>query len=834
VSNPASGQALLHFPADGGGVGALMRAHDWSTSPLGPPEGWPQSLRSVVGLLLASKFPMFVAWGPELGFLYNDSYALILGEKHPRALGRRFSDIWSDIWEDIRPLVDRALAGEATFHQDLPLTMLRNGYEEQTWFTFSYSPVRDESGTVAGMFCACTETTGTVLAEWRQNFLLALGDRQRELRDPLAITAAAAEMLGRRLNVAQVGYTDIDDSGEWLTVGRDWSDGRIPSVVGRHRLADFGPSIAAALRSGAPLVVPDVRTDARTREPSAAAAFAALSIRAVLAVPLVKQGRLAATLFLHHSEPRNWTAAEIALAADVAERTWAENERARAEAALRESEARFRHMADNAPVMVWVTDPDGRCTYLSRSWYAFTGQTPETALGHGWLDAVHPDDQAAAERRFHEATATRAPFRMEYRLRRHDGEWHWAIDAAAPRFADGGAFLGFVGSVIDITLRKRAEEALEQAKEAAERANLAKSRFLAAASHDLRQPMQSLLLFLEILKPHVAPKGQDALKHLGRGLDALRDLLDSLLDISRLDAGIVQPAVETFAVGDLIEQIASASAPVAAAKGLELHMTPCPAAVRSDPTLLGRMLRNLVENALRYTDAGRITIKCREHAGRLRIEVHDTGIGIPPDHLERIWEEFHQVGNPERDRNRGLGLGLAIVQRLSVLLDHPVDVRSAPGRGSVFAIEVPLGRDAPQLAAVPAGEAAGNGRFAVLVDDDAIVLLALKATFESWGYAVLAAGSADQALAGLRMAGRRPDVVVADYRLREGRSGTEAILRVRETFGTDIPGIVLTGETGGEVHQDATEHRFEVIHKPVTPRQLAGALERLTPNRGGP
>src|SRR5688572_20392288 len=149
----------LEFLTGGGDVGALMRTHDWSTSPLGPPASWPQSLRAVVSLILQSRFPMFVAWGKDLGFLYNDPYAEILGAKHPRALGRRFDDIWSEIWADISPLIDAALAGQATYREDLPLVMNRKDYDEQTWFTFSYSPVRDESGAVAGMFCACVETT---------------------------------------------------------------------------------------------------------------------------------------------------------------------------------------------------------------------------------------------------------------------------------------------------------------------------------------------------------------------------------------------------------------------------------------------------------------------------------------------------------------------------------------------------------------------------------------------------------------------------------------------------------------------------------------------------
>src|SRR6478735_4815147 len=177
LSQASSRISTAPFLQDGGELGMLMRRHDWSTSPLGPPENWPLTLRSVVGPLLQSQFPMFVAWGSELGFLYNDSYAEILGAKHPRALGRRFYDIWSEIWPDISPLVDAAMNGQATYREDLPLLMNRKGYHEQTWFTFSYSPVRDEAGEAAGIFCACTETTQRILAE------RALRDSEARLRE---------------------------------------------------------------------------------------------------------------------------------------------------------------------------------------------------------------------------------------------------------------------------------------------------------------------------------------------------------------------------------------------------------------------------------------------------------------------------------------------------------------------------------------------------------------------------------------------------------------------------------------------------------------------------
>jgi PAS domain S-box-containing protein len=215
----------LDFYAGGGNAGALMRAHDWSDSPLGPPERWPQSLRTVVSLLLQSQFPMFVAWGPDLGFLYNDPYAEILGAKHPRALGRRFYDIWSEIWPDISPLIDAAMAGHATYHEDLPLLMNRKGYDEQTWFTFSYSPVRDDGGKVAGIFCACFETTQKVLVE---RAIRKSEGQLRELNETLEcrVTEAIAErnILADIVERTNAFVQVIDLEYRWLAVNRAAAD----------------------------------------------------------------------------------------------------------------------------------------------------------------------------------------------------------------------------------------------------------------------------------------------------------------------------------------------------------------------------------------------------------------------------------------------------------------------------------------------------------------------------------------------------------------------------------------------------------------------------------
>ena len=862
-----------------------MRTSDWSSSPLGPPDAWSPALKTIVELMLASRIPMFVAWGDDLGFLYNDAYRHILADKHPDALGRRFEDIWSEIWSDISAMVDAALQGRATYSEDLPLTMNRKGHDEQTWFTFSYSPARDEHGRIAGMFCACTETTGQVLAdrarleanerlemalsagngvgtwdwdvpndrvladarfaeiygvdpekarlgaplteffgsmhpddgprvraeidealktggafqseyrllqpngearwvaaqgraslapdgrplrlpgvtfditerrrmtdalreseeryrtlfgdsttglciiemkfdperrpidylivegnaaferltglagangkwvsevapgleqhwfdlygrvaltgeparfenpadifgrwydvqamrigepearrvailfnditarkglELRQQVLLELNDAVRDLTDPGDIAQASSRILAEALQVSRVGYGVMDTDAETITIERDynapgvksiagvihfrdfgdyiedlargdvvvfddggadprvtdggkaldsisaralinlplieqgrvvallfvnnatprhwseddialvrevaervrtateraratvalrrnaerlrfldalnvevakvtsadevlavttrmtaqhlkvancayadmdpdqdgftirgdWAEPGMASIVGHYQLADFGKLAVQELGARRPLIINDNLTEIAPEE---AATFQAIGIGATICMPLVKEGRLTALMAVHHRGPHAWTEEELETIREVTERSWAHVERVRAEAGLRESEARFRNMADNTPMMMWVTDPTGHCLYLNKTWYDFTGQSPAEAEGFGWLDATHPDDKARAEEVFLTANAAREPFMLEYRLRRADGVYRWAIDAASPRFGSDGQYLGYVGSVIDIDERREVEDAL--------------------------------------------------------------------------------------------------------------------------------------------------------------------------------------------------------------------------------------------------------------------------------------------------------------------------------------------------------------------------------------
>ncbi len=498
-------------------------------------------------------------------------------------------------------------------------------------------------------------------------------------------------------------------------------------------------------------------------------------------------------------------------------------ERMRREDALRMSEERFRSLVENAPNIMWLNHPDGRLKFFNAAWRSYTGH--ETEEDTRW-NILHPEDQERIKNLRHHALATGEPYEYEMRLRRADGAYRWHLGRVTPVREDE-KIVSWIGTSMDV-------HDIHRAREAAQEADRSKTRFLAAASHDLRQPMQSILLFTEALQPHIKDAaGRAKMTHLHNSLDALRGLLDSLLDVSRLDADIVTPQFEDFPVSEVIGPLSAAYAAVAREKGLGWQVSACAAQVCSDRVLLGRILRNLIENAVRYTAAGEISIDCTLWNGSLLIEVRDTGIGIPPEHRHRIFEEFHQVGNPERDRTQGLGLGLAIVRRLSRLLNHPITVTSEPGQGSTFTLSVPLAAvEAPPvqpplpLVPPPASTDGRTKRFVVVVDDDPMVLMGLEAMLREWGYDVLTAGSTDEALKNLQEEHRRPDILLVDYRLREERVGTEAVLRIRAMFGTEVPGIIVTGEIGPEPQQDAAEHGLGLLHKPVSPRLLEVALTR--------
>ena len=401
------------------------------------------------------------------------------------------------------------------------------------------------------------------------------------------------------------------------------------------------------------------------------------------------------------------------------------------------------------------------------------------------------------------------------------------VNEMAERLADAHA-----------SMARRIDEAtaeLRARKEEAERANLAKSRFLAAASHDLRQPLHALGLFLsELDQQALDERSRQITERLMASTQAMEGLLDSLLDISRLDAGVLTPERSAFDMRAKLEHIVASHSDAATARGLRLRLRCPPCWAFTDPLLFERIVANLVGNAIRYTQRGSVLVACRRRGDRLRVEVRDSGLGIAAENQQIIFQEFVQLGNPERARDKGLGLGLAIVRRLADLLGHRLALRSAPGRGSVFAVELPAAPPPAPARGTREGRALGHfgGLRVVLVDDDALALGAMSGLLASWGCEVTSAQTVDEALDALAPsatdAAPAPDILITDLRLGGPTDGLALIAAVRARPGlAGLPAVLISGDTAPETLARIQAAGVQMLHKPVRPARLRALMHRL-------
>lgn len=416
---------------------------------------------------------------------------------------------------------------------------------------------------------------------------------------------------------------------------------------------------------------------------------------------------------------------------------------------------------------------------------------------------------------------------------------HWGVAIGIPIFAVvASRFMWTYSQVFIETLKLRYENVdlvaqLTLQKEAAEAANLAKSRFLAVASHDLRQPMHALNLYVGSLAAlDLSERARGLLGNVRHCGEAMDKMFRALLDVSRLDAGTVLPETRSFFIASLLERIRVEFEPQARNKGLELRIVSCSATVHSDPSLIERILRNLVANAITHTSRGKVLVGCRRFKGKLRVAVYDSGPGIAAEHQASVFEEFYQVGNPERDRSKGLGLGLAIVARLAKLLSTPITLQSEAGKGSMFAVDLPRVRkkDGEQVVAhaVPnTWRDDLSGTYVVVVDDEAAILDATRTLLETWGCEVVTAASGTEAIQRLGSSARVPDVLMCDYRLRSHEDGISVVEALRAEFNEDIPAMLITGDTGPERIREIEASGLLVLHKPLREEQLRASLSRL-------
>jgi len=456
--------------------------------------------------------------------------------------------------------------------------------------------------------------------------------------------------------------------------------------------------------------------------------------------------------------------------------------------------------------------------------------------GAEWLERIHPDDRpqvSACLTGVHPDTPSHS---VTFRYLRPDGGQVWLEQIAVTEFDAAGKPRRVHGLTTDITERKRFEHEISRAQKSAELADRAKSSFLAAASHDLRQPLQTLRFLqgaLELHHPH--GEGRKLVTGIGRSLDTMSSILSSLLDVNQLETGNLRPSRTDFVIGEVFDSVAVDFCRPIEEKRLQCRLVQSRLVVQSDRRMLEEIIRNLLSNAVRYTDRGKILVGCRRAGDKVRIEVWDSGVGVADDQLPHIFKEYYQ--GTEGVARGGFGLGLAIVRRLGEILDHKVDVRSTSGKGTGFSIEVPRGHataQGPLSAWAPDHESSTFRGVLLIIEDETTVRSAINRLLKATGIRAVVAATASEALALINQQDVRPDFVLCDYNLRGSANGVESIKALRAALGWNVPAIVMTGDTRSDTMEAIASHDMTVLIKPFLANDLLRMIERLHCNSGLP
>ncbi len=494
-----------------------------------------------------------------------------------------------------------------------------------------------------------------------------------------------------------------------------------------------------------------------------------------------------------------------------------------------------RSVIDSAPDAMVIIDSSGKIVFANRQVTALFGYESASIVG-GPIEALLPE-------RFRKRhVGHRSNYTNNVRVRpmgiglelfgvRKDGT-EFPVEISLSPVSQGDEIM-VAAAIRDVTERKQVETALKEARREAEHANLAKSRFLATASHDLRQPLQTLGLLNGALRRMLHdPDCLEVLEQQELATDAMARLLNALLDISKLESGAIRLDLVDFSITPLFEQMRGEFASIATSKGLRFSIDAATANVNSDPALIGQVMRNLVSNAIKYTPRGSVELRCEHVGNAVRIEVRDSGVGIPPDQLRLVFDEFYQVGVSPNSSREGYGLGLSIVQRIAKLLDLEINVASEPGKGSVFSFELPAALDAPavnggartreQIVLAPAPGAPQI----LLVEDEPGVRNAMRMLLKIAGYRVLVAASAEASITMLASE-RDVDLIVTDFHLEGGRTGTEVIAAARAALGPDARAILVTGDTSSAVREMRGDAHLRITSKPINSDELLALVKEL-------
>jgi PAS domain S-box-containing protein len=793
---PLSDFPDLSFLREGGAMGALIRTFDWPATPLGPLAAWPQSLKTAVSLMLRAQQPVFVGWGPDFISLYNDGYIAILGAKHPAALGRPMSEVWSEIWEALRPLNDAIMRGESHSFENRPFRLAGRATAGPSYFSFTYTPLLDDDGRVAGIFCAAMETTTAV----------RLAEEARAARDAQEALLTSEERLRLATDAAEIAFWDANVV-----------DG---TLVWQPRLR-----VMFGISGDAPLTLDDFFGGLHPEDREAVtAAFAAAcdpQRRALFNAEYRTVGRDDGRV--------RWVAAKgrglfdatgrcvraNGTAIDVTSRKAAEQAM---EVALAASRTGTFHWDIQENLLWWDVA-------LDRLFGLRPGQAVRSL--DQFIALVHPDDRAEVIRRCERCRDFGDDFEMEFRVVYPDGSLHWLYDRGRTFLNAAGRAKTMTGACVDIT-------DLWEAREALRRADRQKDDFLATLAHELRNPLAPLRTGLHLLQRGGGAPEQTARVHgiMQRQLDHMVRLVDDLLDIARISQGKISLRQEHLALHTVLEQAVDVCRPLMDAQGHTLVWEGVDPQwrVSGDATRLVQVVGNLLNNAAKYTPpGGRVTLRAGAEGGMLRIEVEDTGIGIPPDLLERVFDRFAQVQQHLERAQGGLGIGLSVVKSLVEMHGGRVAAESAGvGAGSRFLVWLPRAelQDAAASEHDDAAFPAVRRRKVLVVDDNHDAAATLAMVLEMGGHEVLLAHDGPAALEMTAL--HQPSVVFLDIGM-PGMSGYDTAGRMRA-----LPGgarrilVALTGWGSEDDRARSLSAGFDLhLTKPVEIGTVDGVLAAL-------
>jgi PAS domain S-box-containing protein len=826
-----------------------------------------QAIRQSESLLrsVTDALPVLVSYvDSEQRFRFNNkAYEAWFHQSHDQLRGKQIREVLGETaYADVEPHVKAALSGTpARFESKMmyPDQIVRD-------VSVEYVPQFSPDNTVEGFVALISDISERLRILNREKEIRVKAEMLTEIGKTISAELDLEKLvqrvtdIGRELSGAEFGaffYNLIDQRGEHYTL-------YALSGAPVERFASFpmprNTEIFAPTFRGEGIVRSDnITKDPRygKNPPFRGMPDGHLPVKSYIAAPVIsRNGEVLGALFFGHGKPAQFTEHHERLLGGIATQAAIAIDNARLVEALKTSEERFRKMANGAPVLIWLSGPDRRCYWFNKAWLDFTGRSLEEEQTCDWAASIHPDDRERSLAAYGVAFDEEQEFKLEYRLRRHDGNYRWIIDHGVPLYGAGREFTGFIGSCVDITERKLADQERDQilaseraARGDAERANRMKDEFLSNLSHELRTPLNAILGWADLLS-----LGQTGEEELRQGIDVIRrnarlqaHLIEDLLDMSRIISGKIRLDVQRIDVAEVIQQAVEAVRPAADAKGIQLQLTlgSVGRQVAGDPSRLQQIVWNLLSNAIKFTEkAGRVQVLLERVNSHIEITVADTGQGIKPEFLPYVFDRFRQADATTTRKYGGMGLGLAIVKQLVELHGGTVQAKSSGERqGATFVVTLPLtpvhaqepasGRIHPRSPWPNALVAAETTRLddlrVLVVDDEADARDLVKRILDGCNAQVQTAASTDEAL--VKLADNRFDVLISDIGMSQ-KDGYELIrtLRHREQgSGRQIPAIALTAFARSEDRQRALRAGFQMhVVKPVEPTELMVVVATVT------